>query len=84
MIASATAGNAASINLGVIGRKGEPNPAVGESLRHHTNRDQFGEIVSRPRDRQLLENWKIALRPQPASRRRKRSGRSRVPAALSR
>src|SRR6185437_16722974 len=47
----------------MISRKGEANPAVGECLRHHTNRDQFGEIVSRLGDRQILENWKIALRP---------------------
>ena len=70
-IASDTAGNTASIKLeivvakalGVIGRKGEANPAVGERLRHHANRDQFGDIVSRSRNRQLLENWKIASRP---------------------
>src|SRR5262249_36069150 len=36
--------------------------AVRECLCHHANRDQFGDIISRPRVRQLLEDWKIALR----------------------
>src|SRR5262245_57590125 len=48
--------------LWAIGRKREADPAVRERLGHHANRDQFGDIVSRPRVRQLLEKWKIALR----------------------
>src|SRR6516225_11263732 len=48
--------------LWVIGREREADPAVREGLRHHANRDQFGDIVSRPRVCQLLEEWKIALR----------------------
>src|SRR5262249_59095352 len=45
-----------------IGRQREADPAVREGLCHHANRDQFGDIVSRPRVCQLLEKWKIALR----------------------
>ena len=45
-----------------IGREREADPAVRECLCHHANRDQFGDIISRPRVRQLLEDWKIALR----------------------
>src|SRR5215471_5623443 len=48
--------------LWVIGREREADPAVREGLCHHANRDQFGDIVSRPGVRQLLEKWKIALR----------------------
>src|SRR5215467_12328274 len=48
--------------LWVISREREADPAVRESLCHHANRDQFGDIVSRPRVCQLLEKWKIALR----------------------
>src|SRR5262249_56826682 len=47
--------------LWAIGREREADPAVRERLGHHANRDQFGDIVSRPRVRQLLEKWKIAL-----------------------
>src|SRR5215831_13140609 len=45
-----------------IGREREADPAVREGLCHHADRDQFGDIISRPRVRQLLEKWKIALR----------------------
>src|SRR5262249_44358937 len=48
--------------LWVIGREREADPAVREGLGHHANRDQFGDIVGRPRVCQLLEKWKIALR----------------------
>src|SRR6516165_3276993 len=44
-----------------IGREREADPAVWKRLGHHANRGQFGDIISRPRVRQLLEKWKIAL-----------------------
>src|SRR6516225_12459220 len=48
--------------LWVIGREREADPAVRERLGHHADRDQLGDIISRPRVRQLLKKWKIALR----------------------
>src|SRR5215472_2242138 len=48
--------------LWAIGREREADPAVRERLGHHANRDQFGDIISRPRVCQFLEKWKIALR----------------------
>ena len=45
-----------------IGRERKADPAVWKRLGHHANRDQFGDIISRPRVRQLLEKWKVALR----------------------
>src|SRR6516162_8040259 len=45
-----------------IGREREADPAVGERLGHHADRDQLGDIIRRPRVRQLLKKWKIALR----------------------
>jgi hypothetical protein len=56
--------------VGVIGREGEAEAAVGERLRRHADGNEFGEIVGASGDCQLLEYGEVAPRPaarQPAA-----------------